>query len=57
MKKIFSLILILVLGVSMGYLPYSFYKGDWEIPLIIFIVVLIISIIYEMKNAANAPEE
>jgi hypothetical protein len=57
MKNFFSLILILVLGVSMGNFLYSLYTGNWEIPLIIFVVVLIILIIYEMKNAAHAPEE
>lgn len=57
MKKNFSFILIVGLAVSMGWLLYSLWKGDWELPLIVFIAFLAASLIFEVKNAVNAPEE
>lgn len=57
MKHFFSFILILALGVSMGYFFFSLYKGNWFVPLIVFIAFLVASLIFEVKNAVNAPEE
>lgn len=57
MKKIFSFILIVGLAVSMGYFFFSLYKGNWFVPLIVFIAFLVASLIFEVKNAINAPEE